>query len=151
MFLIQSLTFYVAEYAYTSKVDEKIDVYSFGVVLLELVTGREGNNGDEHTNLADWSWRHYQSGKPIADAFDEDIKEASMTEEMTTVFKLGLMCTNTLPSHRPSMKEILYVLRQQGSEATKKTASEAHEAPLLVSLSGRRTSKRVQAEDLGFV
>ncbi|ESQ32127.1 hypothetical protein EUTSA_v10003585mg [Eutrema salsugineum] len=143
---------YIApEYAYTSKVDEKIDVYSFGVVLLELVTGREGNNGDEHTNLADWSWGHYQSGKPTAEAFDEDIKEASKTEEMTTVFKLGLMCTNTLPSHRPSMKEVLYVLRQQGLEATKKTATEAHEAPLLVSLSGRRTSKRVEDEDLGFV
>ncbi|EOA19883.1 hypothetical protein CARUB_v10000132mg [Capsella rubella] len=143
---------YIApEYAYTSKVDEKIDVYSFGVVLLELVTGREGNNGDEHTNLADWSWRHYQSGKPTAEAFDEDIKEASTAEAMTTVFKLGLMCTNTLPSHRPSMKEILYVLRQQGADATKKTVTEAHEAPLLISLSGRRTSKRVQDEDLGFV
>ncbi|VVB17156.1 unnamed protein product [Arabis nemorensis] len=144
---------YIApEYAYTSKVDEKIDVYSFGVVLLELVTGREGNNGDEHTNLADWSWRHYQSGRPVVEAFDEDIKEASKIEEMTTVFKLGLMCTNTLPSHRPTMKEVLYVLRQQGSEATKKTATEAHDAPLLISLSGRRTSKRVEAEeDLGFV
>uniref|UniRef100_A0A1J3DTE9 Receptor-like protein kinase HSL1 n=1 Tax=Noccaea caerulescens TaxID=107243 RepID=A0A1J3DTE9_NOCCA len=143
---------YIApEYAYTSKVDEKIDVYSFGVVLLELVTGREGNNGDEHTNLADWSWRHYQTGKPTAEAFDEDIKEASKTEEMTTVFKLGLMCTNTLPSHRPSMKEVLYVLRQQGLEATKKTATESQEASLLVSLSGRRTSKRVEDEDLGFV
>ncbi|KAJ0248532.1 hypothetical protein HA466_0156180 [Hirschfeldia incana] len=143
---------YIApEYAYTSKVDEKIDVYSFGVVLLELVTGREGNNGDEHTNLADWSWRHYQSKKPITEAFDEDIKDASNTKEMTTVFKLGLMCTNTLPSHRPSMKEVLYVLRQQGLEATQKTATEAHEAPLLVSLSGRRTSKRVEDEALGFV
>ncbi|KAF2552487.1 hypothetical protein F2Q68_00036711 [Brassica cretica] len=124
---------YIApEYAYTSKVDEKIDVYSFGVVLLELVTGREGNNGDEHTNLADWSWRHYQSKKPITEAFDEDIKEASSTEEMTTVFKLGLMCTNTLPSHRPSMKEVLYVLRQQGLEGAQKTAAEAPEAPLLI-------------------
>ncbi|CAN7101537.1 unnamed protein product [Brassica rapa subsp. narinosa] len=144
--------FNFAEYAYTSKVDEKIDVYSFGVVLLELVTGREGNNGDEHTNLADWSWRHYQSKKPITEAFDEDIKGASNTEEMTTVFKLGLMCTNTLPSHRPSMKEVLYVLRQQGLGATQKTATEAPEAPLLVSLSGRRTtSKRVEGEALGFV
>ncbi|CAN6912031.1 unnamed protein product [Brassica oleracea] len=143
---------YIApEYAYTSKVDEKIDVYSFGVVLLELVTGREGNNGDEHTNLADWSWRHYQSKKPITEAFDEDIKEASSTEEMTTVFKLGLMCTNTLPSHRPSMKEVLYVLRQQGLGGAQKTAAEAPEAPLLVSLSGRRTSKRVADEALGFV
>ncbi|CAN6850223.1 unnamed protein product [Brassica oleracea] len=143
---------YIApEYAYTSKVDEKIDVYSFGVVLLELVTGREGNKGDEHTNLADWSWRHYQSGKPIEEALDEDTNEPSNTEEMTTVFKLGLMCTNTLPGNRPTMKEVLYMLRQQGHGETKKTATEAHEAPLLVSLSGRRTSKRIEDEELGFV
>ena len=131
--------------------DEKIDVYSFGVVLLELVTGREGNKGDEHTNLADWSWRHYQSGKPIEEAFDEDIKEPSNTEEMTTVFQLGLMCTNTLPGNRPTMKEVLYMLRQQVHGETKKIATEAHEAPLLVSLSGRRTSKRIENEELGFV
>ncbi|RVW79224.1 LRR receptor-like serine/threonine-protein kinase HSL2 [Vitis vinifera] len=45
---------YIApEYAYTTKVNKKIDVYSFGVVLLELVTGREPNNGDEHMCLAE--------------------------------------------------------------------------------------------------
>ncbi|KAG2301325.1 hypothetical protein Bca52824_029976 [Brassica carinata] len=91
------------------------------------------------------------SGGPIEEAFDEDIKEASNIEEMTTVFKLGLMCTNTLPGNRPTMKEILYMLRQQGHVETKKIASEAHEAPLLVSLSGRRTSKRIEDEELGFV
>ncbi|XP_010536218.1 PREDICTED: receptor-like protein kinase HSL1 [Tarenaya hassleriana] len=144
---------YIApEYAYTSKVNEKIDAYSFGVVLLELVTGREGNNGDEHTNLADWSWRHYQSGNPIPDAFDPDIKEelSSYIEEMTTVFKLGLMCTSTLPNHRPSMKEILRILHQsclqEGSDL-QKIGKEKQDTPLLISLSGRRESKRVEAGD----
>ena len=49
------------------------------------------------------------------------------------------------------MKEVLYVLRQQGLGGAQKTAAEAPEAPLLVSLSGRRTSKRVEDEALGFV
>ncbi|GKV10008.1 hypothetical protein SLEP1_g21433 [Rubroshorea leprosula] len=43
------------EYAYTTKVNEKIDVYSFGVVLLELVTGREADRGNENTGLAAWA------------------------------------------------------------------------------------------------
>ncbi|XP_010519875.1 PREDICTED: receptor-like protein kinase 5 [Tarenaya hassleriana] len=139
---------YIApEYAYTSKVNEKIDVYSFGVVLLELVTGREGNNGDEHTNLADWSWRHYQTGNPIQEAFDRDIRQdsSSYAEEMKRVFKLGLMCTSALPNHRPSMKEVLHVLEQ--GHGSKEPENEAQETPLLVSLSGRRGRNRFETED----
>lgn len=102
----------IAEYAYTTKVNEKIDVYSFGVVLLELVTGREPNNGDENTSLAEWAWRRNAEGKPIVDCLDEEIKELCYIEEMTTVFKLGLICTSTAPSTRPSMKDVLQILRR---------------------------------------
>ncbi|XP_010519877.1 PREDICTED: receptor-like protein kinase 5 [Tarenaya hassleriana] len=110
--VVGSFGYLAPEYAYTSKVNEKIDVYSFGVVLLELVTGREGTRGHDHMNLADWSWRHYRAGDPIQEAFDPDIRQDSPShvEEMKRVFKLGLMCTSTLPHHRPSMKEVLHIL-----------------------------------------
>ncbi|WMV42480.1 hypothetical protein MTR67_035865 [Solanum verrucosum] len=98
------------EYAYTSKVNAKIDVYSFGVVLLELVTGREPINGDEHINLAQWAWNHHEEGNPVVDAIDEEIKEACFLNEMSSMFKLGLICTSTVPSARPSMKEVLQIL-----------------------------------------
>ncbi|KAL6547547.1 hypothetical protein OROHE_009252 [Orobanche hederae] len=99
---------YIApEYAYTSRVNEKVDVYSFGVVLLELVTGREPNMGDEQSSLAEWAWDHYGQEKPFADALDEEIKfELCFLEDAIDVFKLGLMCTNSLPTSRPSMKEV---------------------------------------------
>ncbi|XP_027079601.1 uncharacterized protein [Coffea arabica] len=104
---------YIApEYAYTTKVNEKTDVYSFGVVLLELVTGREPNGGDEHTSLVEWAWKHYGEGKPIADAIDEEIREQRYLEVMTTVLRLGLVCTNSIPNCRPSMKEILQILHR---------------------------------------
>ena len=90
--------------------NEKIDVYSFGVVLLELVTGRKANHGDEYTSLAGWAWRHLQEEKPIGEALDEEIKEESNVEEMSSVFKLGIICTGTQPSTRPSMKDVLTVL-----------------------------------------
>ncbi|KAH0642419.1 hypothetical protein KY290_034012 [Solanum tuberosum] len=93
------------EYAYTSKVNDKIDVYSFGVVLLELVTGREPINGDEHINLAQWAWNHHEEGNPVVDVTDEEIKESCFLNEMSSMFKLGLICTSTIPSARPSMKE----------------------------------------------
>lgn len=88
----------------------KIDVYSFGVVLLELVTGREPINGDEHINLAQWAWNHHEEGNPVVDAIDEEIKEACFLNEMSSMFKLGLICTSTIPSARPSMKEVLQIL-----------------------------------------
>ncbi|KAL2479889.1 Protein kinase family protein with leucine-rich repeat domain [Abeliophyllum distichum] len=102
---------YIApEYAYTRRVNEKIDVYSFGVVLLELVTGREAHDGDERLSLAEWAWRHIQEGKPPVDAMDEDIKEPSYLDDISSVFKLGIVCTGKLPSSRPTMKEVLQIL-----------------------------------------
>lgn len=109
-----SFGYFAPEYAYSTKVNEKIDVYSFGVVLLELVTGRGPNSGDENMSLTEWAWRHYGEGKPIADALDEEIKEPCNMDEMTTVFKLALVCTSRSPSTRPSMKEVLHILQSCG-------------------------------------
>ncbi|XP_042977289.1 receptor-like protein kinase 5 [Carya illinoinensis] len=104
---------YIApEYASTTRINEKIDVYSFGVILLELTTGRKANDGDEHSSLAEWALRHIQDGKLIGDALDEEVKEPCHLNEMCHVFKLGLYCTSTQPSTRPSMKEVLKVLLQ---------------------------------------
>lgn len=129
-----SFGYMAPEYAYTTKVNEKIDVYSFGVVLLELVTGREPNCGEEEMSLAEWAWQHYGDEKPISDALDEEIKKPCILDEMTTVFKLGLMCTSTSPSTRPSMKEVLQILRRFGSPETyeaKRVGSEFDVTPLL--------------------
>ncbi|KAF5945642.1 hypothetical protein HYC85_015870 [Camellia sinensis] len=106
-----SVGYLAPEYAHTTRANEKIDVYGFGVVLLELVTGREANNnGDEDTCLAEWAWRHIQDGNPLVDALDEEIKEPCYLDEMTCVFKLGVVCTGRCPSTGPSMKEVLQIL-----------------------------------------
>ncbi|KAL2517727.1 Protein kinase family protein with leucine-rich repeat domain [Abeliophyllum distichum] len=103
---------YIApEYAYTSKVTTKSDIYSFGVVLLELTTGRGPVTPDEPTNLAGWAWTHQREKNSIIDALDERIKEPCYLEEMSTVFRLGLMCTSTLPSNRPFIKDVLQILQ----------------------------------------
>ncbi|KAL2517717.1 Protein kinase family protein with leucine-rich repeat domain [Abeliophyllum distichum] len=145
---------YIApEYAYTTKVDEKIDVYSFGVVLLELVTGREPNSGDEHTSLAEWAWKRYAEEKPIVDALDKEIKEPCYLEEMTTVFKLGLVCTSSSPYNRPSMKEVLHILqrcRPFDEYGGKKMGKDHDVAPLLGKdkyiLSYKSNSKKLMDE-----
>ncbi|KAK6912763.1 Leucine-rich repeat-containing N-terminal, plant-type [Dillenia turbinata] len=141
---------YIApEYAYTTRVNEKIDVYSFGVVLLELVTGREPNCGGNDRSLAEWAWKHYGDGNMIEDALDEEIKEPSNVEGMTLVFKLGLICTSTLPSARPTMKEVVQVIRQyttMQSDGESKWGNEKDGSPLL-GIPNHKRSKRVSNED----
>ncbi|KAJ0481950.1 putative transferase, protein kinase RLK-Pelle-LRR-XI-1 family [Helianthus annuus] len=111
--IVGSLGYFAPEYAYTSRINERIDVYSFGVVLLELVTGKEANEGDEDLNLAEWAWKHYEEGGSMMGALDLEIKDPdTYMEEISTVFKLGLICTSTLPSSRPSMKDVLEILKR---------------------------------------
>ena len=125
---------WTAEYAHTTRVNEKIDVYSFGVILLELTTGRKANDGDEHTSLAQWAWRHIQESNPIVDALDEAVKEPDYLDEMSCVFNLGIICTNTQPLKRPSMKEVLQILLKCSQPLIyggKNTASFYDASPLL--------------------
>ena len=129
--------------------NEKIDVYSFGVVLLELVTGKEANKGDEHTNLAEWAWQHIQKGYPIADALDSDIKEPCYLDEMIGVFKLGIICTGTLPSNRPSMKQVVQILLRCSpmlAFGEKNVASEVDSLPLL---KNSKRERELEGEDDG--
>ncbi|KAG1346605.1 receptor-like protein kinase HSL1 [Cocos nucifera] len=105
-----SFGYMAPECAYSRKVNEKVDVYSFGVVLLELATGREANDGGEHSSLAEWIWRHVQDGNKLMDVIDQDIRDPLYVDEIAAVLKLGIMCTGTLPSTRPTMKEVLQIL-----------------------------------------
>ncbi|KAF8408145.1 hypothetical protein HHK36_007287 [Tetracentron sinense] len=57
---------WIGEYAFVTKVNEKIGVYSSGVVLFELATGREAKDGDEHAWLV-------EAGQLRLAMIDEDI------------------------------------------------------------------------------
>ena len=81
------------------------------MVLLELVTGREANSADEDMSLVEWVWQHFSEDEPIDEIFDPEIKEESHTDQMIMVYKVGIVCTRASPATRPSMKEVLYVLR----------------------------------------
>ncbi|KAL6851763.1 hypothetical protein ACP4OV_020327 [Aristida adscensionis] len=143
-----SFGYMAPECAYTRKVNEKVDVYSFGVVLLELITGREANDGGEHGSLAEWAWRHLQAGKSIADAADSCIRDAGYGDEVEVVFKLGIICTGAQPSTRPTMKDVVQILLRC-EQAHRKTLDEKvadfDAAPLLQERGG---SRRKQLSDV---
>ncbi|KAK8975800.1 hypothetical protein V6N11_057638 [Hibiscus sabdariffa] len=143
-----SFGYLAPEYAYTTKVNAKVDVYSFGVVLLELVTGKEANNTDENTNLAEWAWQHFSDDKPVEEILDPEAKETCHLEEMILVYKVGILCTHASPSNRPSMKEVSHFLRTcclPNGHAAKKLGSEFDVAPLL----GRDTPSYLSGHNHG--
>ncbi|CAL4902188.1 unnamed protein product [Urochloa decumbens] len=144
-----SIGYMAPECAYSRKVNEKVDVYSFGVVLLELTTGREASDGGEHGSLADWAWRHLQSGKSIADAADKCIRDAGYGDDVEAVFKLGIICTGRQPSTRPTMKDVVQIL-QRCEQALQKAADEKvadYDVAPLLQVQVRGGSRRKQLSD----
>ncbi|CAJ2652229.1 unnamed protein product [Trifolium pratense] len=95
--VVGSFGYMAPEYAQTTRVNEKIDVFSFGVILLELTTGKKANYSDENSSLAEWGWRHIQAESNIEELLDKEVMESSHLDGMCKVFKLGVMCTSTLP------------------------------------------------------
>jgi kinase len=110
-------------------VNEKVDVYSFGVVLLELTTGKTANDGGEHGCLADWARHHYQSGGSIPDATDKCVRYAGFSDETEVVFRLGVLCTSSAPSSRPTMKDVLQILRKCREQTHQKSKTERGATP----------------------
>lgn len=71
----------------------------------------EADDGDEEISIVEWAWCHIQEGNPIPNALDEEIKESHYLNGMSSAFKLEIIYTGTHPLSRPSMKEVLQVLK----------------------------------------
>ncbi|XP_020581609.1 receptor-like protein kinase HSL1 isoform X2 [Phalaenopsis equestris] len=107
------------ELAYSLKVTEKSDVYSFGVVLLELLTGRspiEPQYG-EGKDIVYWVSSLLNSSK-LSEILDPKISKFA-EEDMIKVLKVAVLCTTTLPSLRPTMREVVNMLVDAGSTNTR--------------------------------
>jgi hypothetical protein len=102
-----------------------VDVFGFGVVLLELTTGKKANDGGEQGgSLAEWAGHHYRSGASIPKATDVCIRYAGYTDEIETVFRLGVQCTANSPSSRPTMKDVLQILLKCREQTLRKSKLE---------------------------
>jgi hypothetical protein len=108
---------YIApEYAYTLKVDEKSDIYSFGVVLMELLTGKRPVEPEfgEAMNIAEWVRSKFRIKDGKEEALDQNVAASSnsVKEEMMLVLRIALVCTSRLPTDRPSMRDVVTMLRK---------------------------------------
>ncbi|XP_061357884.1 probable LRR receptor-like serine/threonine-protein kinase At1g12460 [Gastrolobium bilobum] len=104
---------YVApELAQSMRQSEKCDVYSFGVILLELVTGRkpvESPTTNEVVVLCEYVRGLLETGS-ASNCFDRNLIGFA-ENELIQVMRLGLICTLEDPLRRPSMAEVVQVLK----------------------------------------
>uniref|UniRef100_A0A0C9S600 TSA: Wollemia nobilis Ref_Wollemi_Transcript_15883_2666 transcribed RNA sequence n=1 Tax=Wollemia nobilis TaxID=56998 RepID=A0A0C9S600_9CONI len=92
----------------------KSDVYGFGVVLLELVTGRMAS-GDEFPDgfagdLVGWV-RHLIKEKQGDCVLDPRLVNTVPVNLMLETLRIGYLCTAESPSKRPSMQQVVGLLK----------------------------------------
>ncbi|XP_049389587.1 cysteine-rich receptor-like protein kinase 2 [Solanum stenotomum] len=121
--LAGTLGYMAPEYLTRGQLTEKADVYSFGVLLLEIVTGRQNNkrNNSEYTvSLVSDVWEHYKRGI-VEELFDPNLMlhnyhTINVRNEVARVLHVGLLCTQEIPTLRPSMSKALQMFIKKDEE-----------------------------------
>ncbi|XP_057832393.2 L-type lectin-domain containing receptor kinase SIT2-like [Cryptomeria japonica] len=111
---------YIApELVATGKATTSTDVFSFGVLMLEVACGRrpvESPLDDSQVILLDWVRELYANNR-LMDAADPKLGGNFVEDEMETVLKLGLFCSNPQPEARPTMRQVVQILEGEASLA----------------------------------
>ncbi|MCL7037292.1 hypothetical protein MKW94_019271 [Papaver nudicaule] len=90
----------------------KSDVYGFGVVLLELITGKKpvGDDYSGELNLVCWVRGLVRKNQGLR-VIDPKIRETGPGKQMEEAVRIGYLCTADLPTKRPSMQQIVGLLK----------------------------------------
>lgn len=92
----------------------KSDVFGFGVILFELITGKKPVEdeypGEKDVNLVTWV-RGLVRKNQASSAIDSKIYESGFEKQMVEALKIGYLCTADLPSKRPSMQQVVGLLK----------------------------------------
>ncbi|XP_010445136.1 PREDICTED: receptor-like serine/threonine-protein kinase At4g25390 [Camelina sativa] len=100
-------------------VSEKCDVYSYGVLLLVLISGRRplemtGSASEiQRANLMSWARKLARRGK-LVDLVDQKLQNLDQ-EQAVLCIKVALLCLQRFPVSRPSMKEVVGMLKGEVS------------------------------------
>lgn len=97
----------------TAKATKESDIYSFGIVLLELASGRKPidlSAKEGQIAIFEWVWELYRLGR-FLEAVDQKLGGAFDEEQMERLVVVGLWCANPDYSFRPSVRQVIQVLK----------------------------------------
>ncbi|KAK7412463.1 hypothetical protein VNO78_03927 [Psophocarpus tetragonolobus] len=101
------------EYLSTGQSSEKTDVFGFGILLLELITGHKaldaGNGQVQKGMILDWVRSLFEE-KRLEVLVDRDLRGCFDPVELEKAVELSLQCTQSLPTLRPKMSQVLKIL-----------------------------------------
>eukprot|EP01018_Ginkgo_biloba_P039316 Gb_36397 [translate_table: standard] len=108
---------YIApEYGYMMRITEKSDVYSYGVMLLEVLTGKQPIDPSfrEGMHLVEWVRETLQNNRDAVEVLDPRLqgRPDSQIQEMLQALGTALLCVNSNPEERPTMKDVAALLKE---------------------------------------
>ncbi|CAA2966109.1 BRASSINOSTEROID INSENSITIVE 1-associated receptor kinase 1-like [Olea europaea subsp. europaea] len=106
------------EYLSTGKCSEKSDAFGYGVMLLELITGQRVFDlarfvNDDDVRLLDWV-KELLKQKKLETLVDADLQGNYIEEEVEQLIQMALLCTQSYPTERPKMSDVVRMLEGDG-------------------------------------
>nr|GMC69372.1 probable LRR receptor-like serine/threonine-protein kinase At1g53430 [Ipomoea batatas]GME00657.1 probable LRR receptor-like serine/threonine-protein kinase At1g53430 [Ipomoea batatas]GME18817.1 probable LRR receptor-like serine/threonine-protein kinase At1g53430 [Ipomoea batatas] len=111
-----TVVYMAPEYAKYDELTTKADVYSFGVVVLIVVSGKKEkismcSSGVDTEYLPDLVVREKQEQGHFMNVVDKSISNTVDWNEADTMLELALMCLDQYPHRRPTMSDVVMVLK----------------------------------------
>ncbi|RHN46177.1 putative protein kinase RLK-Pelle-L-LEC family [Medicago truncatula] len=110
--VVGTLGYLAPELPRTGRATTSSDVFAFGALLLEVVCGRrpiEPKASQDELVLVDWVWERFKEGRAF-EVVDPKLNGDFVETEVMMVLKLGLICSNDVPTIRPSMRQVVRIL-----------------------------------------
>ncbi|KAF8033338.1 hypothetical protein BT93_D2063 [Corymbia citriodora subsp. variegata] len=109
--LVGTLGYLAPENTRTARATTSTDVFAFGAFLLEVACGRRPIEAREEEDmiLVDWVFSCWDKSD-ILEARDPNLGMDFVAKEVELVLQLGLLCSQSQPTARPSMRQVVQYL-----------------------------------------